>query len=133
MPSSASAPEAGDEPPAAVVADEDAREELERAQEVGLGAEVGEERARPSGQRSGGLGAAAPPRACRSRRWASSKSSRSVRPPSGLRSRAASERSSPRGGGEAQRGEQVVDGELAADAQEVGAGDRHARPASARG
>ena len=132
MPSSASAPEPGDQPAAAVVADEDPREELERAQEVGAGADVGEERAH-LGPAAGRLRRAAPPRACRRGGWASSKSSRSERPPSGLRSRAASERSSPRRGGEAQRGEQVVDRELAADAQEVGAGDRHARPASARG
>ena len=60
------------------------------------------------------------------RGWASSKSSRSERPPRGLRRRAASERSSDAGGGDAERGEEVVDGELAPHAQEVGAGDRDA-------
>ena len=126
MPSSASAPEPGDQRAPAVVADQDALQELERAQVVGLAAQVarasrGLGSARPAARRSASH--SAPRRAGARARRARARHS----PPSGLRSSAASERSSRGGRGDAQRREQVLDRELAADAQHVGAGDRHAR------
>ena len=85
--------------------------------------------ARTAGQRPG-LVTQRPPEACPRRGWASSKSSRSERPPRGfLAARRARGRRS--GCGDAERGEQVLDCELAADRQ-VGAGDRDAARFSAR-
>ena len=113
--------EAGGEAAAAVVADEDAGEELVGAEVVGLGERGRARRARTLGPAGVGRGARA--RGVPARGWARSKSSRSERPPSGAAEEGGEGEVVGGGGGEAERGEEVVDGELAPHAQEVGAGD----------
>ena len=101
--------------------------ELVGAEEVGLVAQVGEERAR-LGPAVGRL-----PRSARQRLPVAGVGELEEVALGEAAERAAQEGGEREvvaaGGGEAQRGEQVADGELAADAQEVGAGDRHARRA----
>ena len=117
-------PEPGDELPPPVVADEDAGQHLERPQVVGLRQQVVEQRPR-LGPALGRLFAQRPPQASLARMRELEELALARRRRAGSEQRREREVVA-RGRGDAERGEEVVDGELAADPEQVGAGDRHA-------